>query len=397
MQTQTPSFVVLDRRRTVAAGIHAAREMMKLDRARGWSALNEIFREGTPPRPPLNGEYSGELVALDLKPGVTRFFEAVTSSWLPWAGKSFDAARASGDNLLTRGSLPMTRMLFPRYRGLRDDGPERYRAFQFRTSTGAGFQDPDRQVLRLNYDLEENPRLSVRRVLDELVQVADGYYLGKAHLHWWWGEWQTVAFFTLAEDAESVRVPSPRRLFDSHKVAYYETQNYIDYYLRRWPALAYVSVSLAKELFDLSWSQAVYAASLIARAEFAFAPKDHDLARVERYIRRFYEFIRGIHKESYDLVEATRWEIKWWVDHRELFGQEKNQPVVEALTKVYAALFQVEPARVSEAAFYRAQAILFSDRWVLEGRDLHSPRLAQEEEAFYRSYSALREVAAKHL
>ena len=35
-------------------------------------------------------------------------------------------------------------------------------------------------------------------VLDELVQVSDAFYLGKAHVKWWWGKWQTVAYFTLA-------------------------------------------------------------------------------------------------------------------------------------------------------------------------------------------------------
>jgi hypothetical protein len=397
MQTQTRTFVIKDRGRTVAAGIRAAREMMRLDRARGWAALNEIFREGTPPHPPLDGKYAGELVALDMKPGLTQFFGSIASAWLPWKGKRFDAAGSCGDNIFTRDSLAPAHIFFPGYSGYADDGPGTYRAFQFRTSIGAGLFDPDRQVLKLDYDLEGNPGLSVRRVLDELVQVADGYYLGKAHLHWWWGEWQTVAFFTLAADANAVRVPTPARLFDARKVAYYETQNYINYYLRRWPALMYVSVSFVKELFGLSWAQAVYVASLLARAEFAFAPKEHDLAQVEKLIRRLYEFIRRIHNESFDLDEVTRWEFKWWVVHREFFGQENNLAVVEALTNEYAALFQVEPARVREAAFYRAQAILFSDWWVMEGRDPHSLRLAQEEEAFYRSYSALRQVAAEHI
>lgn len=394
MQTLMPTFVVTDQRRAVATGIRAAGAMMKLDRARGWAALNEIFREGVPPSTPLNGTYAGELIALDLKPGMTQFFSSLASLSLPWKGKRFDAAHACGDNIFTRNSRPLMRTLFPRYRGYEEGESETYRAFEFRTSIGPGRTDPDLRVLKLDYNLEGNPRLSVRRVLDELVQVAEGYYLGKAHLHWLWGEWQTVAFFTLAADENAVRVPVPRRLFDPRKVAYYETRNYVNYYLRRWPALTYVSISLVKELFDLSLGQAVYAASLMARAEFAHAPKNHDLTRVKKYIGLFYAFIRRIHDESSDLDEVTRWELEWWAIHRERFGQENNLPVVDALTNVYAALFQVEPARVREAAFYRAQAILFSDWWVQEGRDPHSPRLAQEEEAFFRSYLALRQVAA---
>jgi hypothetical protein len=53
-------------------------------------------------------------------------------------------------------------------------------------------------VLKIDYDRPGNPRLSIRRVLDELVQLDGGLYLGKAHLKWWWGRWQMVAYFTLA-------------------------------------------------------------------------------------------------------------------------------------------------------------------------------------------------------
>ncbi len=197
METQIPTFVVMDQRRTVAAGVRAAREMMKLDRARGWAALDEIFRAGTPPRNPLKGKYAGELIALDLKPGLTQFFDLIASIWLPWQGKSFDPAHACGDNIFTRDSLPLARIFFPRHHEFTNDGPKTYRAFDFRTTLGAGRQDPDRQVLKLDYDLEGNPPLSVRRVLDELVEIANGYYLGKAHVRWWWGRWQMVAFFAL--------------------------------------------------------------------------------------------------------------------------------------------------------------------------------------------------------
>jgi hypothetical protein len=35
-------------------------------------------------------------------------------------------------------------------------------------------------------------------VLDELVQLDNRLYLGKAHLKWWWGGWQVVAYFMLS-------------------------------------------------------------------------------------------------------------------------------------------------------------------------------------------------------
>jgi hypothetical protein len=162
-----------------------------------WPGLNAAFRAGRLPQPELKGRCAGGLAALNIAPGLTQLTRALVRAWLPWQGKTFDPGARRGDNVFTRDSLPLARVLWPFYRDYRDDTPGTYRAFPFRTFTGPGLADPDRQVLKIDYDLAANPRLTIRRVLDELVQVAPGEYLGKAHLHWWWGRWQTVAFFTL--------------------------------------------------------------------------------------------------------------------------------------------------------------------------------------------------------
>jgi hypothetical protein len=182
--------------------ISGAQSIFAGDRKRGFAELNEIFRAGSPPDPPLNGSYAGELVALDVAPGLNQFAEMITSRWLPWKGKFFDAARASGDNIFTRDSLLLAHIWWPLYRGYKDQSAERYRAFTFRTHLAPGLTDPDRHVLKLDYNLEGNPSLSVRRVLDELVQVEPALYLGKAHLKWWWGKWQLIAYFSLTKNGE---------------------------------------------------------------------------------------------------------------------------------------------------------------------------------------------------
>ena len=82
------------------------------------------------------------------------------------------------------------------------DEPETYRGFVFRTYMAPGLTDTDRSVLKIDYNLEENPSLTVRRVLDELVQIDNNLFLGKAHVHWWWNAWQTVAYFSLVRAKE---------------------------------------------------------------------------------------------------------------------------------------------------------------------------------------------------
>ncbi|HYN90162.1 MAG TPA: hypothetical protein VER55_16625 [Ardenticatenaceae bacterium] len=185
------------------AALRAAQALVEHDREQGLAALNAIFRAGTPPTSRLDGRYPGVLLALNIAAGMTQLSEMIAGVWMPWRGKIFDAARSSGVNVFTRDSLPLARLNWPFYRGFSDDGPDTYRAFAFRTWLGPGREDPDRTVLKIDYDLEGNPGWSVRRVLDELVQVDEGVYLGKAHLKWLWGPWQLVAYFLLSREALS--------------------------------------------------------------------------------------------------------------------------------------------------------------------------------------------------
>lgn len=184
--------------RTSTAELETAQRLARTDRKRGLAALDDLFRGGTLPASPLDGRYRGELTALHIAPGFTQLFDWITASWMPWLGKTFDAGTQSGENIFRRDSYPLARFFNPLYRGFKLDGADTYRGFAFRTYAAPGLMDPDRTVLKIDYDLDENPPLTVRRVLDELVQVDRGTYLGKAHLHWWWGSWQTVAYFVLS-------------------------------------------------------------------------------------------------------------------------------------------------------------------------------------------------------
>lgn len=181
--------------------VQSAQRLATKDRTQGWAALNLLFRKGAVPDLALDGRYVGKLLAIDIAPGLTQFFQSLLSSWMPWLGKSFDAAENSGENIFTENSYPLARIFNPFYSGFTPEGSDTYRGFAFRTYAAPGVFDPDRLVLKIDYDLDNNPRLTVRRVLDELVQLDDNVYLGKAHVRWWWrraNEWQTVAYFSLS-------------------------------------------------------------------------------------------------------------------------------------------------------------------------------------------------------
>jgi hypothetical protein len=181
------------------------------------------------------------------------------------------------------------------------------------------------------------------------------------------------------------------RRFEPARVAFFEKENWAAYYQKQWGKLLRVSVAMVRETFGLSPAQALWGAYLVARAEIAAAPfPDNDIPTAEAYMRRFYALLKRAHGERFDVAEAARLEVNWWVVHRQLFGQAENTPLVEALTALYSAVYGVAPARVRAAAQLRAEAMLYSDRWVNEGRTPGSPLLAQVEEALGRSYTALR-------
>lgn len=182
--------------------LQAAQTLLKRQRAQGWAALNNLFRSGTEPSPLPSGRYVGKFVAIDIAPGLTQAAELLARLWMPWLGKTFNPANQVGYNILTQASYPLARFLVPLYRGYVPDQKGSYQAFAFRTYMAPGLTDPDRIVLKIDYNLKENPPLTVRRVLDELVQLANNLYLGKAHVHWEWRRgrsWQTVAYFTLTK------------------------------------------------------------------------------------------------------------------------------------------------------------------------------------------------------
>lgn len=181
------------------------------------------------------------------------------------------------------------------------------------------------------------------------------------------------------------------RTFDPARVAHLETENWVAYYQKRWVRLLQVSVGMVKEAFGLNTWQALQAAYLVGRAEIAAAPfPDNDVPRAEAYMRRFYDLVKRVHHDQFDVEQAARLEVNWWVVHRQYFGQADNQPLVEALVDLYAATFQLPHERVREAAFRRAEAMRYSDRWVNESKASDSPLLAQVESELLKSYTALR-------
>jgi hypothetical protein len=169
---------------------------LRFDRNAGLSGLERCFREGRAPDD-LEGPLRGRLVATTIGHGVDGVVETMARGWMPWVGKTFDRSAGEGRNLFTLGAQRMMRVTLRSYEDVRDEGGGRCSAFRFATSIGPSAIEPGVDVLRIDYrDVEENPDWPVRKVLDELVQVGPGRYLGQALLDWH-GELRRAAWFSL--------------------------------------------------------------------------------------------------------------------------------------------------------------------------------------------------------
>ena len=79
-----------------AAGrqVRFARARLDDDRHNALETLSRLFRLGRPAQP--DGRFEGELVALSTGLLADPFFEWLTRIYLPWLGKTFDAAASTG-------------------------------------------------------------------------------------------------------------------------------------------------------------------------------------------------------------------------------------------------------------------------------------------------------------
>jgi hypothetical protein len=183
-------------REAAARQVHAAQDRLDRDRHAAIEILERLFRLGTVPEP--DGRYEGEVLGFSTGLLSDPFFEWLTRIYLPWLGKTFEAASQSGDNIFVDNawSKATGKLGWPDYRMHSDDDPTgTIRVFPFQSYVAPGIEDPDVKVLKIDYRDFKNP-LPVRRIIDELVALPGGYCLGKVHMRGL-RQMRRVAFFGL--------------------------------------------------------------------------------------------------------------------------------------------------------------------------------------------------------
>jgi len=147
------------------------------DREGALAELQALFVCGQPARG-IEGQTEGMLVAWTVNPLFDRGIGAITNAWMPWLGKRFDSRRQTGINTLTDSARWPAKLLWPLYGT--QAAPNGRSAFEFNTYVEPGKLDPEVDVLVIDYQsVPRNPRLLIKQVRDELVQIVPGANLGK--------------------------------------------------------------------------------------------------------------------------------------------------------------------------------------------------------------------------
>ena len=166
------------------------------NRAEVIARMDALFAGAVAPDPPPSGFQPGRLLGTATWGPWDAVVMRIAQLWMPWLGKTFSPSTGTGLNRFTPTAATRVwlRAVFLRH------APEvntasRLEAFPFRTCVCPGELDRDVRVLKIEYDFEANPIL-IRHILDELVQIAPGHYLGKV-LFRSGNRFQRIGFFSL--------------------------------------------------------------------------------------------------------------------------------------------------------------------------------------------------------
>lgn len=117
-----------------------------------WATQNSseqaIFLKGDTPQELPNGYYFG-------------YASSYSGSW---RGKTFDQERGTGVNIYRSDLAGVEEVRYP-----------------FKMSTGRGLRDPQLTVIKLDYDVSDNPFWR-QYFLEEIVEVDEGEFIGKVHI-----------------------------------------------------------------------------------------------------------------------------------------------------------------------------------------------------------------------
>lgn len=189
---------------------------------------------------------------------------------------------------------------------------------------------------------------------------------------------------------------SPRRSdlrnFDPDEVARLDTAMWRSYYGRERAKLFLQLAELLRTQYRLPYLRSNLVAYRAAHAAFVF--KDgHERAEYERALPdlvAYYADLREVSATPFDVDEAARLELEWWIVHRE---RERHAPgdLSKALAELGAAVYGVPAERLAEHADLRAEAMTIRDTKAAAG-GVTEEDWARIDDLLHRSWRSLHDA-----
>jgi len=177
--------------------------------------------------------------------------------------------------------------------------------------------------------------------------------------------------------------------FDPDELARLETRMWKAYYRRQPARLFVLLIEALHAQARVSWPRTLTASLLLTNAAAGFARSSGDYERFAPDIGRAYRLL-GL-PGHVDAEAVARHELRWWVVRREL-GLASGAGAGEAITDLYASIYDVPRDQVAEAGRLRGLAAEIRDRGATDdpdgprgpGRD-YWPKVARLLRDSYRS------------
>lgn len=147
--------------------------------------------------------------------------------------------------------------------------------------------------------------------------------------------------------------------FDADRLADLETAMWKAYYRRQPVRLFGLLIQGLRAQAHASWPRALAAAFFLTKGAAGFARATGDYDRFAPDIARGYRLL-GL-PQNIDAVEVAKRELRWWVVRREI-GLAAGAAAGEAITRLYAALYDLPESIVAEAGRLRGEAAEVRDR-----------------------------------
>jgi hypothetical protein len=154
--------------------------------------------------------------------------------------------------------------------------------------------------------------------------------------------------------------------FDPDRLAALETGMWKAYYRRQPARLFGLLVQGFREQARASWPRALAASLFLTKGAAGFARASGDYERFAPDIARGYRLL-GLPR-TVDAEEVARRELRWWVVRREI-GLAAGAAAGDAITRLYAALYDMPEVAVAEAGRLRGVAAEVRDRGASEDPD----------------------------